>query len=193
MSAGTGVHRPSTTAQTEGSPGLSSLYLSASSAFIIFLIDLMLPRGVAVGVLYVIPILISLHPKQTRLTLAVGGMCTGLVAIGYALSPNEGATPWMALANRGLSVTAIWVTVFLSRQHAEASQQLEALQALLPICASCKKIRDDTGYWSQVEQYFETHTKTTFTHSLCPHCIRKWYPELYPELAERYPELFKEA
>lgn len=192
MSVGNGVYNPSATAQKD-SAGQSSLYLSIGSALVIFLIDLMLPRGVAIGILYVIPILISLHPKQPKLTLAVGGICTGLTAIGYVLSPNEGGITWMFLTNRGLSIAAVWVTVFLSRQHAVASQRLEMLQALLPICASCKKIRDDKGAWSQVEQYFETHTKTVFTHSLCPHCVRKWYPDLYPELADRYPELFKEA
>lgn len=177
----------------QGGGGWSSFSLSLGAALVIFFIDLLLPRGIAIGILYVVPILISLQPRQTKLTLAAGGICTGLVTLGYVLSPEQGAVPWMALANRGLSIAAIWVTVFLSHRHAEATEQIEALQSLLPICSSCKKIRDDKGYWSQVEHYFETHTKTTFTHSLCPYCVRKWYPELYPELADRYPELFKEA
>jgi hypothetical protein len=193
MSVGHGTHGSLPAGQQGDYSAPSSLYLAMGSALIIFLIDLMLPRGVAVGILYVIPILISLHPEQPRVTLVLGTVCTGLVAIGYIWSPGDGFSPWMGLTNRGLSIASVWVTVFLSRRHAEASRQLEALQALLPICASCKKIRDDKGYWSQVEQYFETHTKTVFTHSLCPHCVRKWYPELYPELVDRYPEIFKQA
>ncbi|TKB72161.1 MAG: hypothetical protein E8D45_11185 [Nitrospira sp.] len=169
-----------------------STSLVLGSAAVIFLIDLILPRGIAIGVLYIIPILISLHPTQPKFTLAVGGICTGLTVIGYVLSPS-GATSWLSIGNRGLSIAAIWVTVFLSQQQAEATRRIQALQALLPICASCKKIRDDQGAWSQVEQYLEAHTKTVFTHSLCPHCVRKWYPELHPELSERYPEIFDQV
>ena len=172
---------------------MRSIALVAASAIAVFGIDaLLLPRGVAIGVLYVIPVLLSTQTKETRYPLLVGAACTTLTVVGYLLSP-PGGMPWMGLANRVLSITAVWVTVILTRQQEEAHQRIEDLQSLLPICASCKKIRDDTGYWSQVEQYFETHTNTVFTHSLCPHCTIKWYPELHPELAERYPHLFKEA
>jgi PAS domain S-box-containing protein len=59
-------------------------------------------------------------------------------------------------------------------QNALASVKL--LSGLLPICASCKKIRDDKGYWSQVESYIQKHSEATFTHGICPDCIRKLYP-----------------
>ena len=196
MSLQNGSHSQSITGRTREWTSWSessSLYLSLGTAVIIFLIDLMFPRGVAIGVLYVIPILLSLHPKKPTLTLALGGLCTGLAALGYVFSGDGGIPPWMVFTNRGVSIAMIWMTVLLSHRHAADAHEIETLHALLPICASCKKIRDDQGYWSQVEQYFETHTKTVFTHSLCPHCVRKWYPELYPELADRYPELFKEA
>jgi hypothetical protein len=49
------------------------------------------------------------------------------------------------------------------------------LKSLLPICASCKKIRDDAGYWGEVEQYFNTHANLKFSHGLCPECILKYY------------------
>jgi PAS domain S-box-containing protein len=55
---------------------------------------------------------------------------------------------------------------------------VKALSGLLPICAGCKKIRDDQGYWSQVESYVQKHSEATFTHGLCPDCIKKYYPEL---------------
>lgn len=61
----------------------------------------------------------------------------------------------------------------------EALAHVEQLSGLLPICASCKSIRDDQGYWQQLERYLDQHSKLKFTHGLCPHCARKLYPELY--------------
>jgi len=48
----------------------------------------------------------------------------------------------------------------------------------LPICSACKKIRDDQGYWSQVEGYIQEHTDARFTHSYCPECARKYLAKL---------------
>ena len=59
-----------------------------------------------------------------------------------------------------------------------ALANVKSLSGLLPICAACKKIRDDKGYWSQVESYISNHTDATFSHGMCPDCIKKWYPEL---------------
>jgi len=47
----------------------------------------------------------------------------------------------------------------------------------LPICASCKKIRDDKGYWNQIEAYIGDHSETEFTHTICPECMKKLYPD----------------
>ena len=60
----------------------------------------------------------------------------------------------------------------------KALANVKSLSGLLPICAGCKKIRDDKGYWSQVESYVQLHSEATFTHGLCPDCIKKYYPEL---------------
>jgi PAS domain S-box-containing protein len=55
---------------------------------------------------------------------------------------------------------------------------VKSLSGLLPICAGCKQIRDDKGYWSQVESYIQNHSEAKFTHGLCPDCIKKYYPDL---------------
>jgi len=59
----------------------------------------------------------------------------------------------------------------------EALDKIHVLEGLLPICASCKNIRDDDGYWKQVESYLARHTGARFTHSICPACSAKLYPE----------------
>ena len=58
--------------------------------------------------------------------------------------------------------------------------EIKILGGLLPICMSCKKIRDDKGYWNQIESYIRTHSQADFTHGLCPDCARKLYPEYQP-------------
>ncbi len=56
----------------------------------------------------------------------------------------------------------------------EALARIKTLNGLLPICASCKKIRDDKGYWNQIELYLREHSDVEFTHSLCPACAKKY-------------------
>jgi hypothetical protein len=53
---------------------------------------------------------------------------------------------------------------------------VKILKGLLPICAGCKNIRDDKGYWNQLEVYIRDHSEAEFTHGLCPDCMRKLYP-----------------
>jgi PAS domain-containing protein len=60
----------------------------------------------------------------------------------------------------------------------DALQKVKTLSGLLPICASCKKIRDDKGYWNHVESYIEHHSAAQFSHGICPDCVRKLYPEI---------------
>ena len=61
----------------------------------------------------------------------------------------------------------------------EALSQVKTLSGFLPICASCKKIRDDKGYWNQIEAYIQDHSEAEFSHGICPECATKLYPEYY--------------
>jgi DNA-binding response OmpR family regulator len=58
-----------------------------------------------------------------------------------------------------------------------ALAEIKTLRGIVPICASCKKIRDDKGYWNLVEDYVRDHTEAEFSHGICPECIKKLYPE----------------
>ncbi len=59
-----------------------------------------------------------------------------------------------------------------------ALSEIRTLGGMLPICSSCKKIRNDSGYWQQIESYLNEHSGTEFSHSLCPDCVRKLYPDM---------------
>jgi len=63
--------------------------------------------------------------------------------------------------------------------------EVKTLSGLLPICCSCKKIRDDEGYWNEIEQYISDHSDLQLSHGICPECVGQLYPELYPELQKK--------
>jgi len=61
----------------------------------------------------------------------------------------------------------------------DAMDQIKMLRGLLPICASCKDIRDDQGYWHQIEDYVRNHSDAEFSHGICPECAEKLYPDVF--------------
>ena len=71
----------------------------------------------------------------------------------------------------------------------EALEQIKTLRGIVPICMHCKQIRDDQGYWSQVETYISRYSEAQFSHGICPECLEKHYPELVADDAdaERIP------
>lgn len=62
-----------------------------------------------------------------------------------------------------------------NRNLQKALEEIDTLNGLLPICSSCKKIRDDEGYWNQIESYIEKHSRASFSHGICPDCAEKMY------------------
>ena len=65
----------------------------------------------------------------------------------------------------------------LVSERERALSEVKVLSGLLPICAACKKIRDENGRWAPVESYVRTHSQADFSHGLCPECAHKLYPE----------------
>ncbi|HEA66636.1 MAG TPA: response regulator [Desulfobacterales bacterium] len=69
----------------------------------------------------------------------------------------------------------------LIKELETALREVKRLSGLLPICSYCKKIRDDDGYWQQVEMYVRDHSEAEFSHGICPECARKMFPEYLEE------------
>lgn len=69
----------------------------------------------------------------------------------------------------------------------EALQKIKTLSGLLPICSSCKSIRDSEGYWHSLEAYIEEHSDAAFSHSLCEECLKKLYPKVYAKMKQNTP------
>ena len=72
-----------------------------------------------------------------------------------------------------------------------ALTEIKTLRGIIPICANCKKIRDDKGFWQQVESYVSARTDADFSHGICPDCAKKLYPDYYDESDFEEPQ--KEA
>jgi hypothetical protein len=70
----------------------------------------------------------------------------------------------------------------LIAQLQKAVQEVKVLSGFLPICASCKKIRDDSGYWRQIEEYISRHSSVLFSHGICPDCSKRLYPDFDEEI-----------
>lgn len=68
------------------------------------------------------------------------------------------------------------------RELKEALDNIKRLKGMIPICASCKKIRDDGGFWQGVESYISKHVEVDFSHSICPDCMHKLYPDFADEI-----------
>jgi len=63
----------------------------------------------------------------------------------------------------------------LNRELADSLEKINTLEGILPICCICKKIRDDKGYWEQIEAYISEHSEAQFSHGICPECMKKHY------------------
>ncbi|MBN1867738.1 response regulator [Candidatus Sumerlaeota bacterium] len=70
----------------------------------------------------------------------------------------------------------------------EALAQVKRLSGLLPICSNCKKVRDDKGYWQQVEVYIGEHSEADFSHGFCPDCMKALYPGIVEKISQKTPE-----
>lgn len=116
-----------------------------------------------------------------------------LVAV-LAMDMDAGSWKWniAAIATLPIGLILVLMIVLVSgikRKQAEEALRLERdklqralaevkqLSDFLPICASCKKIRDDKGYWNQIESYISQHSEAKFSHGICPECAKKLYPE----------------
>lgn len=71
-----------------------------------------------------------------------------------------------------------------NRELKEAGERIKKLRRMLPICSYCKKIRDDKGYWDEVESYISEHSDTTFSHGICPTCLKTNFPDLADDIME---------
>ncbi|WNM59241.1 hypothetical protein [Candidatus Nitrospira allomarina] len=146
-----------------------------------FYVDLHIPLGVACAIPYILAVLIGsfLHPAWAMPAIVL--VCSILTIVGIFHSPEPLVVPiWKVFTNRGLALFAMWIiAILLYHRNAliarreETLTRIQLLEGLLPICADCKKIRDERETWHQLETYFTAHSNMTFTHGICPECEKQ--------------------
>lgn len=181
--------------------GYRKALILSSLVFISFIgyVDYITGYYLSIFVLYYIPItFIAWHiGRRWSLFLSlVSAACW--MYIEYRLEhfyPTMFHLFWNAMI-RMISYTIIALTVAKIRELyagqkalalnlQKSLDEIKVLRGMLPICASCKKIRDDGGYWQNLENYIRDHSEADFTHSICPECVEKLYPDLYEMIRER--------
>lgn len=122
------------------------------------------------------------HPLMDLLHWIVGVISASVVSIVLHAITNR--LTWMQARLRVRDKRLMERHRRTAAELKEALDNLHTIRGLIPICSSCKKIRDDTGYWQQVEQYVEAHSEAAFTHGLCPvceHSLRDEFEDIVPE------------
>lgn len=144
--------------------------------------DTLLPVGFAITSLYLVPLgFLTLwsSPKQSSPVLLLAAVCVSLIGVGFLLSPPGPVE--VAVANRLFAITIIGITTLLSVLRKRTEDDMKVLRGLLPICSYCKKIRDNEGYWQQVERYIAARSEAGFTHGMCPDCGSTHFPDITAE------------
>jgi branched-subunit amino acid transport protein AzlD len=173
---------------------LAKLTISLTIASAGCVLDCYTPIGLATWLLQLAVVWATNLWAARREVIAVAVVCSAYVVLGFWFSPRSGLPMWIDVVNRLLGVAAIWLLVHtclrqkaaqLSHQKVaaelnESDAKVRILSGLLPICASCKKIRNEAGSWEQFETYIRDHSQAEFTHGLCEDCIARLYPDLAP-------------
>lgn len=165
--------------ETLGTVHIATAYLLVVA---VFGFDLVVPLGTGISFFYLVPVVFLAlwsSPKQSLAVMGIAAFSSILVAIGFLLSP-PGAF-WDAITNRAYALIVIGATVMLSVVRKRAEEDVKVLHGLLPICCYCKNIRDDKGYWQQVERYIAARTEADFSHGMCPDCGAKHFPDIVAE------------
>jgi hypothetical protein len=144
-------------------------------AIAILVIDYFAGTTLGFPIFFVIPVLLSAwfcHPAYAY-ALAV---IQPLVRFGYNYLWDK---PWVfdtSIVNGVLRTALLLLIAYLTCRTARQGRELKHLKGLLPICAFCKKIRDENERWQPLETYISEHSDADFTHSFCPDCVKKNFP-----------------
>jgi DNA-binding NtrC family response regulator len=164
----------------------SGIDLLGKRNFDVILSDLGLPDSAGVQTL------IKLHSLYPDIPLIV---LTGLDDEQTALGAvQSGAQDYLVKGQISTSQLVRSIRYAMERQKLVAElekrlKEIKTLQGLLPMCAWCRNIRDDNGYWKNLEAYIQEHSDATFTHGICPKCMKKVIPGLYEEIQRDNPEI----
>lgn len=133
------------------------------------------------------------HDSLDKQLILFANLCLlfGVSAVIFGYSQIWNSQWWLWHGTRLLAYLIALSLIFIIYKNIEKQQKetvlielnkalrnIKVLKGFLPICASCKKVRDDKGYWNQIESYVREHSEAEFTHGICPECAQKLYPKM---------------
>lgn len=129
------------------------------------------------AILLVFPVTLAtvLHGLRVGIALA---LCLPLLRLLFFVSWPLPSSWALAAADALIDVVILAGTALLIDRMLRQEQELRVLEGLLPICSFCKKIRDERGHWRQLETYIADRSAAQFSHTFCPECGRRHYPDL---------------
>lgn len=149
------------------------------TAIIVLGVDFITGRHIEFPILYVIPVWMATGGERKIIPLMLAVLLP-LIRIFFYYLWDEMQFISYAIINSSITMAALIFYSHLIGQVLHHKKELEekvnALEGILPICASCKKIRNENGEYEQIEKYIAEHSRATFTHGLCPECAKKLYP-----------------
>ena len=129
------------------------------------------------AILLIFPVMLAtvLHGPRVGLALAV---ILPLIRLSFFAAWPPPASWTLAVVDSLVDVPILGGTAVLVHWVVRQAMELRALHGLLPICSFCKKVRDEEGHWRQLESYIAARSEARFSHTFCPECGRRHYPEV---------------
>ena len=161
--------------------------LTIVAAAAVLMLDALTPLGLAVWLLQVVLVWVATLWASRQQIIAVASVCAIFIVLGFWWSPRTEAATWVDISNLLLALGTVVVltqsclrrmTIEEARRKAaqEVGQMLFILGGLLPMCAWCKKIRNESGHWEPLETYIGNLSPTEFTHRMCDKCAARFHP-----------------
>ena len=151
---------------------------------IVLAIDYLTGRTIRFPIVYVLPVSMAAWREQKRMAYATA-IFMPLARVGFHFPWNQTESISVALLNAAITVLALMLYAFLVDRIAWQTRGLEkkvrVLEGILPVCASCKRIRTERGEYEQIEKYITEHSEASFSHTICPECAKRLYPEYFKD------------
>lgn len=160
--------------------GRSAAVYGTSLSLIVLLVDYITGKEIHFPIVYLLPAGIAAWKNQKTLAYATAVLLPA-IRVGFHFPWHETESLFAAGVNAPIIATVLVFYVYLvdriAAQTRELEKEVRTLEGILPICASCKRIRDEKGEYEQIEVYISEHSEASFSHGICPECARKLYPE----------------
>src|SRR6266498_743816 len=167
--------------------------LAASGLMLLGLVglsDYLTGSEISFGLFYFLPIWLMAWHFHRGVAVLFSLLCALVWFAVDDLSGVQYSTPivpfWNAAARLVYFLSFTFLLSYIRKQLHQSKEEVKRLSGLLPICASCKKIRNDEGYWQEIEAYIRRNSDTEFSHGICPECAKKLYPEFADELLKKW-------